>query len=93
MLAGGHTHTQMLRRYRDMLIVNPGSVGLPFEHTRVAGHTRNPPWAEYAVVSYVDGRLGVDLRRTPVDIRAVVRASLDSKMPHMGWWARDWEPQ
>src|SRR5690348_7896377 len=30
-LAGGHTHQQMLRRHRDMLIMNPGSVGLPVD--------------------------------------------------------------
>ncbi|HEV8191691.1 MAG TPA: metallophosphoesterase family protein, partial [Ktedonobacterales bacterium] len=28
-LAGGHTHLQMLRRYGDAHLVNPGSVGLP----------------------------------------------------------------
>lgn len=30
-IARGHTHVQMLRRFRDKLLVNPGSVGLPFE--------------------------------------------------------------
>jgi hypothetical protein len=28
-LAGGHTHVQLLRRQGELLIVNPGSVGLP----------------------------------------------------------------
>jgi predicted phosphodiesterase len=28
-MAGGHTHTKMLRCHRGSLIVNPGSVGLP----------------------------------------------------------------
>jgi hypothetical protein len=27
-MAGGHTHSQMLRRYEDMPIVNVGSIGL-----------------------------------------------------------------
>jgi putative phosphoesterase len=26
-VAGGHTHTQMLRRFREMIVINPGSVG------------------------------------------------------------------
>src|SRR5262249_30886457 len=30
-MAGGHTHIQMLRQHRGVLLVNPGSVGLPFE--------------------------------------------------------------
>jgi putative phosphoesterase len=34
-MAGGHTHTQMLRRHRDTIIINPGSVGLPFERARI----------------------------------------------------------
>lgn len=34
-MAGGHTHTQMLRRYRDTIIINPGSVGLPFERASI----------------------------------------------------------
>ena len=30
-LVGGHTHLQMIRRYEDAMIVNPGSVGLSFK--------------------------------------------------------------
>lgn len=30
-MAGGHTHIQMLRQHRSRLLVNPGRVGLPFE--------------------------------------------------------------
>ena len=29
-LAGGHTHLPLVRRHRGSLLVNPGSVGLPF---------------------------------------------------------------
>ena len=29
-LVGGHTHLQMLRRFGQSVIVNPGSVGQPF---------------------------------------------------------------
>src|SRR5690242_17337996 len=38
--AGGHTHIPMLRRYRDVIVLNPGSVGMaidpvtPFESIR-----------------------------------------------------------
>lgn len=38
-LAGGHTHIQMLRQHRGMLIVNPGSVGTPF---RASAQERRP---------------------------------------------------
>lgn len=89
-LAGGHTHTQLLRRYRDKLVVNPGSVGLPYEYIGDAGEARNPPWAEYAVITCAASRLGVDFRRTPVDVGEVKRAALASGMPHAQWWAKDW---
>lgn len=71
-MAGGHTHVQMLRQHRGLLLVNPGSVGMPFrEH--VAG---KPPallrHAEYATVES-DGRggVGVTLRRVPVELEAL----------------------
>ena len=86
-LAGGHTHTQLVRRYRDMLIINPGSVGLPFEQAETA---RNPAWAEYAILTADNGTLGIELRRVPVDVAAIRRAILASGMPHAEWLAKDW---
>lgn len=87
-LASGHTHTPMLRRYRDMFIVNPGSVGLPFE--RLADRVHNPAWAEYAVVSRANGKLGIELRRVPFDVSALTLAALQSGMPHAEWWMGNW---
>jgi predicted phosphodiesterase len=89
-MAGGHTHTQMLRRFRDVTLINPGSVGLPFDHDSVTGAVRNPAWAEYAVVRWQDGHLGVELRRVPFDLKALTRAVFDSGMPHAEWWIKDW---
>jgi putative phosphoesterase len=91
LLAGGHTHIQMLRRYRDMILLNPGSVGLPFEQDSTTDRSRNPPWAEYALVGWADGALNVELRRMPVDIGAIVQAARASAMPHAEWWAQDWQ--
>ena len=89
-LAGGHTHLQMVRRYQDSLFVNPGSVGLPFglwspEDVRIA------PRAEYAILSSSDGRLAVDLRRTTYDVEAHLRGGLESGMPFADWWAASWQ--
>jgi putative phosphoesterase len=89
-LAGGHTHLQMVRRYSDALFVNPGSVGLPFdlwspEDVRIA------PRAEYAILTSSDGRLAVDLRRTSYDVEAHLRTGLASGMPHADWWAASWQ--
>jgi predicted phosphodiesterase len=84
-MAGGHTHVLMLRPYGRSVVVNPGSVGMPFEHIG-DGRFRNPPWAEYAIAS----RGKVEFRRVPVDVRAVTSAALESGMPHAGWWVKDW---
>lgn len=84
-MAGGHTHTAMLRRHRGSLVINPGSVGMPFEQV-TGGGFRNPPWAEYAIVSGAQ----VEFRRVPVDVDAIASAALASGMPNAGWWVKDW---
>jgi putative phosphoesterase len=86
----GHTHLQMLRRLDHSLIVNPGSVGLPFSDW--APHTiRIAPWAEYGILACNGGRLSVDLRRTAYDVDALLELSLDSGMPHARWWVDSWQ--
>jgi len=87
-LAGGHTHQPMVRRYEDKLILNPGSVGLPY--LVVGDVVRNPPWAEYAILHSEDGNFGVELRRVRVDVTAVQAAILASGMPHGEWLASEW---
>ncbi|MCI0336664.1 MAG: metallophosphatase family protein [Acidobacteria bacterium] len=76
-MAGGHTHIQMLRQHRGMLIVNPGSVGLPFKEY-VAGRAPTVmSYAEYAIVEAVNGEISVNLRRVSLDksaLRESVRA-------------------
>lgn len=89
LLAGGHTHAQYVRRYQNKLLLNPGSVGLPYE-TLPSGVDRNPPWAEYAVIDWTGGQLDVTLRRTPYDIAPLVKAAKASGMPHAEWWCKDW---
>jgi putative phosphoesterase len=83
-MAGGHTHLQMTRQHRGILIVNPGSVGLPFqEHP-----TGRPPTllghAEYATIEATDGTVSVQLRRVPIDKRAMAAdiAATDNPIRH-----------
>jgi predicted phosphodiesterase len=87
-MAGGHTHGPFVRPYRRALFVNPGSVGLPYE--AVGERVRHPPWAEYGIVEWRAGRLGVELRRVPFDADLVVQAVLRSGMPHAEWLANRW---
>jgi predicted phosphodiesterase len=88
-LAGGHTHFQLFRRFEESAIVNPGSVGLPFRRGH-AGVMPISPWAEYGIVDYENGRLGIELRRTPYDVESFLSLMLRSGMPHAEWWAELW---
>ena len=90
--AGGHTHFQLFRRLGESVLLNPGSVGLPFRKLE-PGVMRVAPWAEYAVVTADGGRLAVDLRRTPFDVEAFLDRMLRSEMPHAGWWAELWREE
>lgn len=89
-VAGGHTHTPLLRRHGDIVIVNPGSVGLPYERLRSSGRVRNPPWAEYGVVEWQDGQVSLEFRRAPAAVDAVVGSAAASGMPHAAWWIGGW---
>jgi putative phosphoesterase len=89
-MAGGHSHAQMLRRFGATTLINPGSTGLPFVADLLTGRSRNPSWAEYAVVSKQASSLTIDLRRTLYDTTELVRTALASGMPHAEWWIKGW---
>jgi predicted phosphodiesterase len=81
LLAGGHTHHQLVRRFDRQWLINPGSVGMTHRLTRVDRETRTPPWAEYGIVTVEDGAIDVSLRAIPLDIDAV-KAQVPLSMPH-----------
>ena len=89
-MAGGHTHTQMLRRFGGPTLINPGSVGQPIVPDPSTGKVRNPSWAEYALVSCPAGDLRIEFRRTSFDSAVLVQAALACGMPHAKWWVRGW---
>ncbi len=71
-MAGGHTHIQMLRQHRGILLVNPGSVGMPFRQYVAGKRPEIMPYAEYAIVdAQPGGPISVDLRRVPLDKKAL----------------------
>jgi predicted phosphodiesterase len=88
-LVGGHTHLQMVRRFEHSVIVNPGSVGLPFRQWWPK-EVRIAPWAEYGLVAYEDGKVSIDLHRTTFDVDALLRIAWESGMPHAEWWSESW---
>ena len=88
-MAGGHTHQQMLRRFREARVVNPGSVGMPMERDAL-GQLHRPPWGEYAIVDSRGENIAIEFRRVALDVSAIVRHARESGMPHGEVWAGEW---
>jgi hypothetical protein len=57
----------MVRQHRGMLLVNPGSVGMPFKEYVCGNEPQILPYAEYAMIEADDQNVGVTLRRVLVD--------------------------
>jgi putative phosphoesterase len=74
-LAGGHTHLQMLRQHRGRLLVNPGSVGMPFKEYVAGAQPVVLPFAEYALIDADAVSVSVNLQRLALD-KTQLRASV-----------------
>jgi predicted phosphodiesterase len=80
-LTGGHTHIQHIRRLADTFYFNPGSVGFAYNRVQAEESFRADPWAEYAVLSADNERLGLEFRRVPFDTAELIRAYRESERP------------
>jgi putative phosphoesterase len=86
----GHSHLQLVRVVEGRLLVNPGSVGLPFRGVPLGELQLISPWAEYALVRIHNGRVSIDLRRTRYDVERMLQDTIQSGVPHAAWWAETW---
>ncbi len=64
----GHTHIPWVEEWQGKLAFNPGSVGAPLTGS---------PWAQYALLTWLDGRWQADLRAVPYDLARVRTAFID----------------
>ncbi len=75
-MAGGHTHKQLLRQHGETIVINPGSVGIDSSFR-----------AEYALIESTNGGLNIELRRVLLDDEEIMKIAVESGMPHAEWWA------
>ena len=86
-MAGGHTHIQMLRQHRGRLLVNPGSVGLPFERFVAGAPPTLLAHAEYAIVQSRGGDVSVALHRLGLERAALADSVRGWESPLAGYFA------
>lgn len=89
-VAGGHTHLQFVRRRGATVFVNPGSVGLSYDHEQDEASFRIDPWAAYAVVTTGGGALRIEFRRLPLDVNATAAAFRGNGHPDADTWMSRW---
>ncbi len=90
-MAGGHTHRQMLRRFQDMIVINPGSVGMAAEEVSGRERPKNVPQAEYAIVEAAPGKASIEFRRISFDFATLEQSVHKSGMPQADWWLGNWK--
>lgn len=69
---GGHTHIAMNRDVGAWRMINPGSIGFPFD---------GDPRAAYAILTFENGELHVELRRVAYDIEGTIQALAAGDFP------------
>ena len=84
-MAGGHTHVQMLRQHRGRLVLNVGSVGMPFREYVAGARPTLLAHAEYTIVEEAAGVVSVTLCRVPLDKTAVRDSLAQSTNPLRDW--------
>lgn len=82
-LAGGHTHTQQLRRVQDAWYVNPGSVGFAYNWRQPQEGFRADPWAEYALLTVEREQMSVEFRHIPFDVERMLEVVQSSGRPYV----------
>jgi putative phosphoesterase len=89
-LAGGHTHKQWTRVIDGALFVNPGSVGLAWDHHQPEDDFKLTAVAEYAVLFAGETGVGVEFRRVPYSNEELHEAIRASGRPNAAEFAASW---
>ena len=69
--AGGHVHSQLLRRIGDTYYLRPGSVGRAYDRNRSEADFRLDPWAEYAILTTTEAHCSIEFRSVSIDVEKI----------------------
>jgi putative phosphoesterase len=92
-LTGGHTHKQWARQIGRALFVNPGSVGLAYDHHQPEDDVRFDAVAEYALLTAGGSGPAVEFRRVPYSLDELREVVLGSGRPQADEHAAMYEPR
>lgn len=81
-MAGGHTHTQQVRRIGEGLFFNPGSIGVVYDYHLPKEHFHTDAWAEYSILTYEQGAMSLSFYRVPYDVDILIKIVQASGRPH-----------
>jgi putative phosphoesterase len=85
-LLTGHMHLPMLRQFGDQLILNPGSIGLPY-----GGKRPMPTRADYLLMTTNGENVALSFHRVGYDAGPFRRRLLASGLPHAAWFLAKWQ--
>ena len=89
-MAGGHTHTQQIRRVRSGLFLNPGSIGVVYDYHLPKERFHTEPWAEYAILSFEGRQSAVEFRRAYYDLDDFIESVRASGRPYAEHTIKDY---
>jgi predicted phosphodiesterase len=89
-LAGGHVHLQWLRRYGESTFVNPGSVGLSYDHVQPDDDLHLDAFAAYARIDVAEDTIEIAFRRAPFERNDVLASVEASGIPHAESMTTQW---
>jgi len=84
-LAGGHTHTQQLRRVGpgERRYVNPGSISLAYNWASAADGSKVDPRADYAILTSEGSITSITFRQVPYDVAELSAIMRATGRPHV----------
>ena len=89
--ACGHTHLPMVRVHRGAVLVNPGSVGMPFREFAGGSTPTILAEAQYGVIEVGKERASVDLRKLHLDGDMLRRAAVEWGTSLGAWLGTQYE--